>query len=198
MAIRDINLVPTEILNRRYLFRHLCVWAGCLIISLSLISGFYLFQIHVVASQKPLTTTLKDVHTQMGVTIEEIKEIQEEIERLSQQETFLKSITGNRPYSIILLKLANIMNDQIWLNQLTLDSLDSSKEGEHSPSLRLIGFSLSNKELGDFLSRLSEEPLFEAVILKYAKETKIVRSPKNPGKRIRVIQFQIDCNISKA
>ena len=134
----------------------------------------------------------------MGVTIEEINEIQEEIERLGQQEAFLNSITGNRPYSMILLNLANIMNDQIWLNQLTLDRLDSSKEGDHSPNLRLIGFSLSNKELGDFLSRLSEEPLFEAVILKYAKETKIVRSPKNPGKRIRVIQFQIDCNISKA
>lgn len=198
MAIRDVNLVPTEILNRRYLFRHLYVWAGCLIISLSLIGGFYLFQINAAASHKPPPATLKDMHTQLGVTIEEVKEIQKEIERLGQQETFLKSITGNRPYSIILLKLADIMNDKIWLKQLALDSLDSNKEEEHKSNLRLIGFSLSNEELGNFLSRLSEEPLFEAVILKYAKEIKIKRSPKNRSKRLRAIEFQIDCNISKS
>ena len=198
MAIRDVNLVPTEILNRRYLFRHLYVWTGCLILSLSLIGGFYLFQINAAASQKPPPASLKDMHTQLGVTIEEVKEIQKEIERLGQQETFLKSITGNRPYSIILLKLAGIMNDQIWLKKLVLDSIDSSKVEESNQSLRLIGFSLSNEELGNFLSRLSEEPLFKAVILKYAKEVKIKRSPKNRSKRLRAIEFQIDCNISKS
>jgi len=192
MALREINLIPNEILAQRHLLRHLFVWAGCLIISLSLIFGSYLYKTHVVLAKKRSLTSLKDTHSQLGARIEEIKRIKEEIERLAQQQSVLETVTRTQAYSQVLLKLADIMNENTWLTQL---DIDGSKDANHDASLKLTGFSLYNEELGNFLSQLSAEPLFKAVLLKYAKETNILN--QNPGESVKLIQFQIECNISR-
>ena len=192
MALREINLIPNEILAQRHLLRHLFVWAGCLIISLSLIFGSYLYKTHVVLAKKRSLTSLKDTHSQLGARIEEIKRIKEEIERLAQKQSVLETVTRTQAYSQVLLKLADIMNENTWLTQL---DIDGSKDANHDASLKLTGFSLYNEELGNFLSQLSAEPLFKAVLLKYAKETNILN--QNPGESVKLIQFQIECNISR-
>jgi len=192
MALREINLIPNEILAQRHLLRHLFFWAGCLIISLSLIFGSYLYKTHVVLAKKRSLTSLKDTHSQLGARIEEIKRIKEEIERLAQKQSVLETVTRTQAYSQVLLKLADIMNENTWLTQL---DIDGSKDANHDASLKLTGFSLYNEELGNFLSQLSAEPLFKAVLLKYAKETNILN--QNPGESVKLIQFQIECNISR-
>ena len=196
MALREINLVPFEFLHKKGLVRHLFVWTVCLTLSLSLIFGIYLYHIHIVASQEYPPTTLEDVHTYLGESINEINETREEIERLSQQESFLKKLTRNQPFSVLLLKLSDLMNAQTWLSQLVIDA---GTDKDDDPTIILTGFSLSNEELGNFLNQLSSEPLFEAVVLKFARETEWVHPTENQKEsgRVRVIQFQIDCNIPR-
>jgi len=195
MALREINLIPADILHKNYVFRHLFLWAGCLTLCLTLIFGFYLYQVHVVLPKKRPMTTLQDMHKQLGGTLEEIKETQDEIQRLSLQESFLKKFTGIQPFSRFLLKLSEIMNAQTWLTTLSIDT--EAEEEEIVPFLKLYGFSLSNNDLGNFLTRLSVDPLFKDVGLKYAKETGMAKSVQNPNANVKVIQFQIDCKISR-
>lgn len=192
MALREINLIPTEILARRHSLRHLFFWAGCLLISLSLICGFYLYKTHFILAKKRALTTLKDTHKDLGTRIEEIKRIQEELEKVSQQQSVLETRTRNQPYSIVLLKLAGIMNKYTWLKQL---AIDSGKDEKGEANLKLTGFSFSNEGLGNFLNQLTSEPMFKAVILKYANETEMAQSNQNAGKPVRLIQFQIECSI---
>ena len=195
MALREINLIPADILHKKYLFRCFFLWAGSLSLCLSLIFGFYLYQIYVVLPKKRPVTTFEDMHKQLGTTLEEIKETQQEIQRLSLQESFLKNLTRTQPVSRLLLKLSVIMNTRTWLTKLTIDA--DTEEEKTVPGIELYGSSLSNDDLGNFLTQLSVEPMFYNVVLKYAKETRISKSHQDRNALVKVIQFQIDCNISK-
>ncbi len=193
MALRDINLIPSQVLYKKHLFRHLFLWIGCLFIGLFLIFGFYFYQVHVVLPIKRPKTTLEDMQLQLGATIEEIKETQHEIQRLNLQESFIHNLRKIQPFSRLLLRLSEIMNAQTWLTQLTIDA--GEQRDEVVSSIKLYGYSLSNNDLGNFLTLLSAEPLFKSFMLKYAKETKIAKLLPDQNTPARVIQFQIDCNI---
>ena len=61
--------------------------------------------------------------------------------------------------------------------------------------LQVSGYAATNEALGNFLNSLGSDPVFENVILKYAKETQIEKSDaidKHPTKRV---QFEIVFNI---
>jgi len=194
MALREINLIPTAILSRRQVWRHLLFWSGCLLLALAMIGGAYFYQSHLVLSKKGSRLSLNDMQTHLGMRIEEIKRIKDELERLDQQQVVLETIAKNHPYSKVLFKLVDIMNQYTWLTQL---AIDGSKEKNGQIGLILTGLSFSNAELGNFVDRFSNEPLFDAVQLKYAKETKMKLSKQPDAAPLRLIQFGIECRINK-
>jgi arsenate reductase-like glutaredoxin family protein len=195
MAIREINLVPDDILKKKSLFRRLFFWSSCLTLSLFLIFGFYLYQVHVVLSKKRPGTTLEDMQRRLGTTIEEINKTQQEIQRLSLQESFVKNLTRIQPFSRILMKLSEIMNVRTWLTKLIITS---NTEKDLVPVIELYGNTLTNDDLGSFLTQLSVELMFNKVVLKYSKETQMAKSSKDSKALIKIIQFQIDCEIPRS
>jgi len=194
MALRETNLIPPEVLARREFLRHLFFWAGCMVISLGLIWGFYFYQIHVLQGKRRTVAELKQKHQDLGTKINEIRLIQVELDRMRQEQAGLENITLAAPYSQIFAKLADIMNEDTWLSQLTIDS---GREEESSIRLRLTGFSFSADELGNFLQQLTNEPLFQGVVLQNARENVNSQFSRGPGKAVRLIQFNIECKISK-
>ena len=191
MALREINLTPSEILARREFLRHLGFWAGCLLISLGLIWGFYFLQEHALSAKKRKVAELKRVHLNLGAKIDEIKLMRAELNTLRQKQSGLENITLNKPYSRMFAELSDIMNEQTWLTQLK----DSGLEEETTASLKLKGFSFSAEELGNFLTQLTAEPLFKTVVLRQAREYEAVQLSKNVHVPVRLIQFNIECNI---
>jgi Tfp pilus assembly protein PilN len=191
MALRDINLVPSDFLYRRLMARHMWLWGGCLILFLAVISVYYFYQALVVLPQQRPVTTVADMQKHLGATIEEISSTEQEIARLNQQEAFLKRFTKNQPFSLILLEMSQTINQRTWLTRFDIDS--AKQDGNQVVrGIRLYGYSYSNDDLGDFLTRLSGEALFQDVVLKFAKETQIAVSREKGKGRVRVIQFQID------
>jgi Tfp pilus assembly protein PilN len=176
MALREINLIPTDILSKRYISRRIFLWSGCLILCLSLIFGFYQYQVQVVLPKKRPVTTLEDMQKQLGTTIEEIKETQQEIQRLSLQESLLKDLTQIQPLSKILLKLSEIMNTRTWLTKLSVDA--GAEEEDFVSSIELNGFSLSNFDLGNFLTDVS---WCGAEVCKRNPDTQVSSRPKIAG-----------------
>ena len=191
MALREINLIPPDTLSRRHLLRRISFWSGCMIISLSLIFGFYHYYTRVVLAKNSAMTNLKEMHIKLGTRLEKINQIQEELESLDQQQSLIKTITKNKPYTIVLLKLATLMNEYTWLTEF---ALYSEKDREDNTNMKLTGFSFSNNKLGDFIDRLSSEPMFTSIFLKYARESKIALPGQNEAKGVKVIQFEIECN----
>jgi Tfp pilus assembly protein PilN len=194
MALRETNLIPPEILTRRELLRHLSFWTACIVISLSLIWGFYFYQNHLLQAKRRTVAELKQKHQDLGTKINEIRRIQVELDRMRQEQAGLENITLAAPYSQIFAKLADIMNEDTWLSQLTIDS---GREEESSIRLRLTGFSFSADELGNFLQLLTNEPLFQEVVLQNARENANSQFSRGSRKAVRLIQFNIECKIEK-
>jgi len=194
MALREINLVPEDILTKLHFRQHLYLWATFLTISLALIFGLHLYQTSVAMAQKHPFISLKDTDTDLASKIEEIKQMQKELEGLNQKQAALVAVTGNISYSRILLKLSGMINGQTWLTRL---DIDNGRERGDVINLQLTGFSSHNEELGDFLNQLSSEPLFEDVLLKYAKEAKRAASGKEDDEEIEMINFQVGCRIQR-
>ncbi len=191
MALREINLISSDIMSSRYIKRHISFWAFWLILSLSLLGSFFCYQTYFVLDKKRPMKNLEDVHVLIGTKIEDINRIQTELERLDQQESVLKTIKITRPYSRVLYKLSNIMNDDTWLASLVIDS-KSSREKEN---LELTGFAFSNDKLGNFLSMLSNDDLFKDVELKFSKEAHNIQAFPDNEANASLIQFQIVCKM---
>jgi Tfp pilus assembly protein PilN len=193
MALREVNLIPADVHHKRYVTRHIALWTVGLMLCLCLIVGFYQYQVRVVLPPKRPVMTLEDMHLQLGATVEEIKATQQDIQRLSLQESFLQKFSKVQPFSGLLLGLSKIVNAQTWLTKLTIDA--GSEKETNASGIELYGLSLSNDDLGNFLTRLSEAPLFQNVKLKYANETWIAASTQDQKTLTKVVQFQIDCKI---
>ena len=192
MALREINLTPSEILARREFLRHLGFWAGCLLISLSLIWGFYFLQDYTLLAKRRKVAELKKMHLNLGAKIDEIKVMRAELNSLRQEQSGLENITLNKPYSRIFAELSDLINEHTWLTQL---NIDSGLDEETTASLKLTGFSFSAEELGNFLDQLTADPLFKTVVLQQAREDETVQLSKNTHAPIRLIQFNIECSI---
>ncbi len=192
MALRDINLIPSDILTSRLQQRHLCFWAGCLLASLGLVFGFFLYQRHVLMSEKSEFNSLQHTHKHLGLKIKEIATIKQELEKLDQQQTILKDIIRGPICSQVLWKLAEIINENTWITSL---ATKNNRQSEKNAIIKLNGYSFSNDELGNFLSRLSVESSFNAVRLVYAQESILSLSDQSDGDVIKVIQFEIECEL---
>jgi len=192
MAIRETNLIPPHILYRQHLVRHACFWGGCLAVSLALVFGVYVYQGRAIAAKKGALMKLKDQHKLLGTKIEEIRQIQQKLQSLTDQQGAMGHMTQNRPYSQVLRRLAEIMNEDTWLTQL---AIEADKEVAGRANVKLAGFSHSNKDLGDFLNQLANEPMFQAVLLNFAKETKERHSKDKTTEPLTLVQFQIDCYV---
>jgi Tfp pilus assembly protein PilN len=189
MALREVNLIPAGLLTRRRLVRHMCFWGVCLVASLFMIFGLFLYQTRLIRAQQPALQSLDEIQMHLGQSVSEIKRIQIELQRLNQQRLVLDKITKNRSYCQVLWKLSEIFNDEAWLTQLTIDR---SPAENRAIRLGLTGLSFSNATLGNFINQISSDPMFNDVQLVYAKEGNRQISKTNSGKLLKLIQFEIE------
>jgi Tfp pilus assembly protein PilN len=195
MALREVNLVPPDMLFRRQLGRHLSVWAACLLLCLSGIVGGYSLDSRLILAKKRSLMNLADVDTNLGARIRQINELQGELEKLHEKQTALRAITRNQPYSSVLLRLADIMNENTWLTDL---AIDDTRESEDTTTVEFTGFSLSNDDLGGFLSRLAGTVVFQDVVLNFANETRDPRTKGKEGDQGKLIHFKVTCNLLRS
>ena len=198
MALREVNFIPIAMSARRTLLRHLFLWTGCLAISMALIWGFHFYHEHALRVKKHRVTTLRQKHNNLGAKIDEIKKIRQELASLNQKQSGLETITRNESYARIFTKLADILNEDTWLSLMAIDSGSQAEtEAQFETSLRLTGYSLSAEQLGNFLTKLSNEAMFKNVVLRRATESEKSGFYKDMRKPIRLIQFQIVCNVPR-
>jgi Tfp pilus assembly protein PilN len=188
MAVRDINLIPEEILERRSLIRHLLLWLSSLVVAAALIMAAHGYQNRIVSGEtQNRQGAIKDQAAALTRIVGDIRKEQKELNLARREQVQLVAlIEQRRSYSPVLAKLADVMNDQTWLQQLAFNTAQ-----DRTLHLGLMGFSHSHESLGTFIQRLSGEPMFRLVVLKSAQESKDQLSGSAP------VQFQIECDIAK-
>jgi Tfp pilus assembly protein PilN len=186
--MRDINLIPDEILERKSLIRHLLLWFLILVVAAALIMAVKVYQNRLVYGEtQHRQGAIKDMGAALARIVGDIRKEQKELNLARREQVQLAAlIEKRRSYSSVLAKLADVMNDQTWLQQL-----DFTTAPDRTLHLVLMGFSHSPETLGTFIQRLSGEPMFRQVVLKSAQEAKDQLSGSAP------VQFQIECDIAK-
>ncbi len=188
MALRDINLIADDIVERRYLLRHLLIWCGCLVLALTLIIAVQRYQFGSFSAAERNLPGDDKVRAALAAKINEVSREQQVLNLAVREQARLSAVVaGRRFYSPVIAKLAGIMNDRTWLKQL---DLSTGRDG--TAHLKLLGLSLSQEYLGNFIQRLSAGPLFRGVVLKYTQEAEV----RTAGAGASPVQFQIECDIS--
>ncbi len=190
MSLREINLIPADILAQRRRRRRLRFWGGCLAAGLALIAGTYLYQTRVILARDRALFSLEGMESNLKLQIEEIRRIDLDLQTLHQQQSILKTISRNQPYTGVLSRLAEILNEATWFTQISIE--EGGKKGEET-RISLAGFAFGNDRLADFMSRLATQGSFGGVELKFASEVELLRRQGEPGGKTKAIQFQIDC-----
>lgn len=152
------------------------------------ISGLYFYQTWAIKVQKRPYSTLQALQSRLSARIEIIKGMQDTLAKLNQQRSVLEKLTKNLSYSWLLLRLSNMMNEYTWLKRL---SIVKDNKAENRDSLIINGHSFRSEELGNFIDQLSGDSIFNNVVLKYARDTKLTELEPYMGEAARLIQFQI-------
>jgi hypothetical protein len=194
MALREINLIPSNILDRKEIRRHLILWSVCLGVLLSPVSGFYVYQTGVISAQKRTTADIADINRRLNGQMTRSRQIQQELNTLSQQEADLKIVLKPAVYSEILYRLTGTMDGLTWLQTL---KIQRQKKPAESIQLNIVGYAASNGALGNFIERLSSDPGIDGVVLKYAKEHSAQKTTKTDKKPPSRMAFEIECTISR-
>jgi len=192
MALRDISLIPTAVIERRYIHRHLGFWCGCLIGWLGLAAGIYLYLSFSLSAEARTAAGLAEAQARVESAVKEITRIQAELDRIRLEQSLLDAAASSPPYSLVIWRLAQAVNNNTWLVQLTVDRREDPKPGT---AVQMVGYSYSNDQLGDFLDRLSTDRMFGSVVLKYSREDTMTQVEATGGKKSRQVQFQINCEI---
>ena len=188
MALRDINLIPGKILERRSLIRHLLLWASSLVVVAAFIMVTHGYQNRMLSGEtQKRQGAIKDLAAALTRIVGDIRKEQNELNLTRREQVQLVAlIEQRRSYSSVLAKLSDVMNDETWLQQLAFNTAQ-----DRTVHLGLMGFSHSHDTLGIFIQRLSGEPMFRRVVLKSAQESKDPLSGSAP------VQFQVECDIAK-
>jgi Tfp pilus assembly protein PilN len=189
MTLREINLIPEDILFRKDLNRHLMIWGIVLFISLFFILGFYLYQRDMVSGLKVPPSLLADIEARLLSKADEIRALQRKLSNLDQQENHLRTLSGQQSFSGIMSGIIIHMNDNTWLTRLEIDSASD----DNGYDIKMNGYSLYRDSLGDFVEKLAHDHLFQSVYLKYARKAEEIKSGDNSGP----VQFQLECRTSR-
>jgi Tfp pilus assembly protein PilN len=194
MTIRDLNLVPAEMLYRGQAALRLRRWGIGLVICLAVIFGLHAYQTRYALAKLRPVTTLSDMHLRLGATLEEITNTQQEIDRLSLQQSIVQELTLHLPYSSLLQTLAAEMNPHAWLVRLEIESVQETGGGNR---MILEGYALSNELLADLLTHLSTAPPVEGIVLKFAKNASLSGVMPHPDQVIPAVHFELDCRLKE-
>ncbi len=194
MTLREINLVPDEVLHGNQIRRQILGWSLALAGCMAIIFSTYWYQSRVVLARLRPSTTLADMHAQLGATLDEINASQKEIERLSMQQSILKELSVHQSFPDLLELLADALNPQTWLLEM---EIEAGGPNATRPGMHLKGYAVSNELLADFLTRLSQTPHVESVVLKLAREAHVPELIPDSNQRVKVVDFDILCRLKE-
>lgn len=213
--MRDINLVPYDVILLEELYRRFRWWmvvlAGvCVVMCLLMVA-----QNTVIATIDNEVRQLENRNDVLKARYEEIKKLQEKKSELAHKASIVKTLLTTRNFSQFFVELEQSMPASLRLTSLDLDKknlLLSDDEGEWvntgyfvvkknppgnkakqngsslAPNLIIKGITLSHDDLAYFIDALEHLPRFHNVNLRQCKEG---QQEKNK------IEFELDAQVTK-
>ncbi|MCF7939707.1 MAG: PilN domain-containing protein [Spirochaetales bacterium] len=189
MALKDINLIPDDILTRRKLFRSVRLWSMVLAGLVLIISVYCGIQIKAIQEIKPDENRVAQTRNELLTLVNRIESTQEEYNRLLQERDKLLAPFERTSASVPLQAIAENLNDRTWLRQVEILPDSGQDNRDWSGKIDIRGEALSHADITGFLQVLQSNAIFRDVELKYAQKEDSGRTMN--GRLLPMIRFQI-------
>ena len=164
MAVREINLIPGDVLEKNVRSRHLRFWSKGLILLMVGLCFAWLVQYRIVDLRKKALPPQRFSGDQVAAKIKAISELQDRITAIQEKNRSLSRMARRQMVDIIA-EIAACMNDRTWLIRL---SVERDREKFQKSLLVCEGMSWDHHSLGRFLDRLAQAPGIDQVVLEDA------------------------------
>lgn len=193
MALRQINMIPPDVLAKTVLFRHLWFWSKGFICVCLVFIAFYLGQTLFFLQQQKAHHSDAYMNTrtagQIDTALQDIAKLKAQMQDLTLKTGLLAAMANRQSYHDILAVLADSFNDETCLDHL---SVQRGSDMQTDKALVMVeGFSMAHNALGHFLASLSGSPRVQDVVL--------IDSKKNEPSQDQpfAIRFKLSCTIVK-
>ena len=169
MALRDINLVPWDVLQKNTQWRHIRFWITCLVGLIFLLGVGYGAQYHRMEILKKQGPSLGMAgRDQVASTVAALSILQDQIQALQAKNQSLAILARGQLSFDIMGRFSNCLNDQTWITSLSIKQTSKLSDGA---VLECQGVSWDHHSLGLFLNSLSNTPGIQQVVLGNAHNT---------------------------
>ena len=196
MALRQINMIPGNILARTELIRHLWFWGKGLICIVLILVILFLVQTQWLSKQR--NSYHSDASTKILLpekidqTLRAADKINLQMQDLELKSGMLATLTKHQFFYDILAVLADSFNDGTWIDHLLIQR-GKDKDTDMS-SISVQGFSMTHNSLGAFLESLSDIERVKDVVLVYAKSQDQNSQDQDSS---NAVEFKLTCSIVK-
>ena len=192
MALRQINLVPWDKLEKATQTRHLKFWFKALLLVLALLATAYGIQYRHLAllqSQLPMDN---GINLQARQKLDEFMGLRKQVEAIYNKQQAMAGIVRSQVFYDMIASVADCLNPDTWIVHF------STRRDQNDPkqlSLECRGVAADHHALGQFLERLSTAPGIHDLLLKDASAETAEKGSeiKNSGK----VRFTLSCLISR-
>ncbi len=191
MALREINLVPEEVLLRRMMLRHGECWAAALLVCVAPIVAAAGFMIVRVLPGQSMSISVTESRRNVAETVAAIEEAREDMARTA----YLRSIAKRVRWSDALTELTKALPATTWVSEV---SVEAAVTAAMPTVMRFKGYSVSHEELGQFLRQLAASPLLQEVTLEFSREHERTRKDADGADVLeRLLNFGVVCAIAR-
>ncbi len=187
--MRDINLIPPDILQARRISSRLRLW---IVLNLAVVGILILataVTLWSVRSERAKAGDLDSRMAQLRQWTEHLDRLRAERSLLNEEADALASFVDRYPNHHRIRTLTEAMADKGWLNRIEMTrSVGRPKDGENSGMLLLEGHAGSYKHLAEWMRDLGALEWIAGVDLR--------RSQQAQAEGLDVVQFELECTLS--
>jgi hypothetical protein len=191
MAIRDINMIPWEDLERINRQRHVKFWIKlwALVLFISIIG--YGVQNLWLRSNKLQTRDTGVTSDDITAKLNRVSQLQDQIQSQKSKQQTLARIVRRQVFYDNIAMFSNSLNESVWVESFTIKRDDEEKD---QSILVCEGYSENHHALGLFLDQISIVPRITEVVLEQADSLDASDAgAKYPG----MIKYKVSCMIMR-
>lgn len=196
MALRQINMIPSDLLVKTTLIRHVLFWAkglmgvGFCFVSIFLAQG-YLYTRQQLAHDSN-TSMNQGVSEEIDSVIQASDTVRDQMAKLELKGGMVAILAEQVPFYDILAVLADSFNDATWIDRLSIQR--GGEKDRDRAAITVEGFTMTHQTLGFLLESLTSLSRVQNMVLISAKNNDQASSDLGLN---QIIRFKFSCSIGK-
>lgn len=192
VAIRDINMLPLDVLEKSIQYRLFKFWGQWLVLVVFIVLVGCVGSYRWIQQQKKNLPLAFDTKKAVSLELDRINDFRNQIAALQEKHQTLTRIIRKQVFYDTIAVFAACLNRETWIDRLSITRDDHESE---QFLLTCNGFSLNHQTLGLFLERIAKVPRIKQLELNESgtgKQDSGVR-PDFP----QAVRFTISCIMTR-